>query len=191
MNEEKERHWRDVFVSFQKSELPFKEFCAREKISPNTFQYWRRELRKRDEARGITSAITKGDNRPSKLQQNIDYWLGIINEINAYDGSVASFCRSRDIASGSLHFWEKRLREMKLTKGVRKDKQTPGSLFVPVQILEDCSRPLEMENCGGAGDAADQRIEFKLGNGIVVSLPSHTSVEMLIQLMNGVKERRC
>ena len=83
------------------------------------------------------------------------------------------------------------MREMKLTKGVRKDKQTSGSLFVPVQILEDCSRPLERENCVGAGDAADQRIEFKLGSGIVMSLPSQTSVEMLIQLMNGVKERRC
>ena len=81
------------------------------------------------------------------------------------------------------------IQKMKLTKGVRKDKQTPGSLFVPVQILEDCCAAHGKGKLRRAGDAADQRIEFKLGNGIVVSLPSHTSVEMLIQLMNGVKKK--
>jgi transposase-like protein len=183
VDKKKERHWREVFVKFRRSELPFREFCARENISPNTFQYWRRELRKRDELRGITSAISKGDNRPSKLQQNIDYWLGIINEINEFEGSTRSYCRTRDIRSGSLHFWEKRLKEMKLTNGVRKDKQTSRSLFVPVRILDDCAKLPEE----GTTSEAKERIEFKLSNGMSMLLPASTDVEILIQLVNGVK----
>jgi hypothetical protein len=191
VDKEKESDWRKVFARFNRSELPFRKFCAQENISPNTFQYWRRELRKRDEARGITSTISKGDNRPSNLQQNIDYWLGIINEINAYEGSVRSYCRSHSIASGSLHFWEKRLKAMKLTTGVRKDEQPSDSVFVPVRILDDCSQPPEGASHGGTPEGAFQRIEIKLGNGVVMSLPVSTSVEVLIQLMNGVREHRC
>jgi transposase-like protein len=185
VDKEKERHWREVFVRFQRSELPFREFCARENISPNTFQYWRRELRKRDELHGITSVISKGDNRPSKLQQNIDYWLAIINEINVFEGSINGYCRTRGISSGSLHFWEKRLKEMKLTNGVRKDKQTPGAMFVPVRILGDCA---QLPEEGTTADAAMQRIEFKLSNGMAMFLPASTDVETLIQFVNGVKD---
>jgi transposase-like protein len=122
VDENKEKYWRQMLAAFQRGGLPFREFCRRENISPNTFQFWRRELRKRDEARGVTSTVSKGDNRPSKLQQNIDYWLRIIDEINSHDGSVNSYCRSHHLSSGSLHYWEKRLREMKLTNGVRRDQ---------------------------------------------------------------------
>jgi transposase-like protein len=191
VDKEKESHWRKVFARFNRSELPFRKFCVQENISPNTFQYWRRELRKRDEARGITSTITKGDNRPSNLQQNVDYWLGIINEINAYEGSVRSYCHSHSIASGTLHFWEKRLRDMKLTKGVRKHEQKSDSVFVPVRILDDCSQPPEGKSCGSTAAGMFQRIEITLGDGVVMSLPVSTGVEVLIQLINGVKEHRC
>lgn len=146
VDKEKEQQWRGVLARFQKSGLPFKRFCTEERISPNTFQYWRRELRKRDEELGITSTISKGDNRPSNLQRNVDYWLRVINEINVYEGSVRGYCRSHGIASGSLHFWEKRLRKMKLTDGLRNFEQRSDadSKFVPVQIFDDCA---EEEAC--------------------------------------------
>jgi transposase-like protein len=140
IDKEKEDYWRKIFACFQISGLAFKKFCVQEGISPNTFQYWRRELRKRDEARGITSLISKGDNRPSKFQQNVEYWLTVIDEINAYEGSVRSYCLSHGISSGSLHFWEKRLMEMKLTNGVRKNDQASDPLFVPMQVLDDCAQ---------------------------------------------------
>ncbi|HEY9683392.1 MAG TPA: hypothetical protein V6C86_17570 [Oculatellaceae cyanobacterium] len=181
VNEEKERKWRSVFDRFHRSTLPFKKFCAQENISPNTFQYWRRELRKRDETRGITSMIFKGDNRPSNLQQNVDYWLEIIKAVNAHNGSVRSYCRIHGIASGSLHFWEKRLKEMKLTKGICKERPVSNSQFVPVQVLDD--HPQLPEN--GAVEASHQRIEIKRSDGLVVSLPSSTSAHFLIQLVNG------
>jgi len=38
----------------------------------------RRELRKRDEARGVVSNVSKGENRPTELQAKISYWLGIM-----------------------------------------------------------------------------------------------------------------
>lgn len=66
--------WREIFLRFQSRGLPFKKFCELEKISANTFQYWRHELRSRDEALGISS-ISAGDNRPADLQEKIDYWL--------------------------------------------------------------------------------------------------------------------
>jgi transposase-like protein len=128
--------------------LPFKKFCTQEKISPNTFQYWRRELRKRDEARGTASAISKGDNRPSNLQHNIAHWLQIINEINSYKGSINSYCRNQGVSSGTLHFWEKRLREMKLTNGVRRDNgkrvRAGGTMqrkptFVPIELGQEAA----------------------------------------------------
>lgn len=146
VDKEKEEYWRRVFAQFQASGLPFKKFCVQENISANTFQYWRRELRHRDEVRGVTSTISKGDNRPSNLQQKIDYWLRIIDEINAHDGSVNSYCRSHGVASGSLHFWERRLREMKLTNGVRRDRpngHSSSGLFAPVQVLDDIVVPDE------------------------------------------------
>lgn len=121
VDREKERRWRAIFAQFQRSGLPFRKFCRQEKISPNTFQYWRRELRMRDEARGTASDIRKGDNRPSDLQHKIGHWLQIIDEINAYNGSINSYCRNHGVSSGSLHYWEKQLREMKLTNGVRRD----------------------------------------------------------------------
>jgi hypothetical protein len=154
VDKEKEKKWRGVFARFQRSGLPFRKFCTQEGISPNTFQYWRRELRNRDEARGITSTISKGDNRPSNFQRNVDYWLRVINEINAYEGSVRNYCHNHGITSGNLHFWEKRLRGMKLTKGVRKDEQRPKSVFVPVQVVDDCSLPPEKESCGSAASKA-------------------------------------
>ncbi len=186
VNEDKEKYWRQVFALFYKSELPFKKFCAQEKLSPNTFQYWRRELRKRDDARGITSLISQGDNRPSNLQQNIDFWLGIINDINACEGSVRSFCSSHGISSGNLHFWEKRLKDMKLTKGVRKDEQPHTSRFVPVRILDDTSAPADSESDQTA-DAIHHRIEIKLTGGVIVSVPVSMSADVLIQLVNGVR----
>jgi transposase-like protein len=66
---DKEERWRSVFERFRETQLPFREFCERENINPNTFQYWRRELRKRDEARGVNSKIKKGDNRPSQMDE--------------------------------------------------------------------------------------------------------------------------
>lgn len=185
IDESKEQHWREVFARFQRSELPFKKFCVQENISPNTFQYWRRELRKRDEDRGITSSISKGDNRRSKLQENIDYWLAIIEDINAYEGSVRSYCRSRGVTSGNLHFWEKRLKEMKLTNGVRKDNKSRTSQFVPVRILDDAVAATESEIRDH--ESSYQRIEIKLTCGMIMSLPVSTSTEVLIQLVNGVR----
>jgi len=120
--------------------LPFKKFCELEKISANTFQYWRRELRNRDESRGVASLISTGDNRPSDLQEKIDYWLGVIDSINSHKGSIRQFCCSHGIASGSLHFWEKRLKSLKLTKGItRKAPEEPnqGIQFSPVTVLDD------------------------------------------------------
>jgi transposase-like protein len=185
VNEEKETEWRRVFERFRRSELPFKKFCARENISPNTFQYWRRQLRTRDEARGVSSTICKGDNRPSNLQQNINYWLGIISEINAHEGSVRSYCRSRGIASGSLHAWEKRLREMNLTNGIQKGtrEQTPSPRFVPVQILDDHPREQQSKTV----DDLLKHIEIKRTDGVVISLPASTSASFIIQLIGGTK----
>jgi transposase-like protein len=139
VDREKEQYWRKIFARFQGSGLPFKKFCAQEKLSTNTFQYWRKRLRERDEARGIASKITKGDNRPSNLQQKIHYWLKVIDEINSYDGSVNNYCRTHGLSTGNLHYWQKRLKEMKLIEGVRTgdNGRRADLLFAPVEVLDD------------------------------------------------------
>jgi hypothetical protein len=137
---EKEQRWRQVFLRFQASGLPFKKFCSQENISANTFQYWRRELQHRDQERGLDSTIKKGDNRPSKMQERITFWLGVINEINVHPGSIRGYCRSRGISSGSLHFWEKKLKSMKLSDGIERqssNKKKQNVHFALVNVAED------------------------------------------------------
>lgn len=46
----KEKFWRVAFVRHQDSGLSIKEFCARENLNTNTFQYWKKEIANRDEA---------------------------------------------------------------------------------------------------------------------------------------------
>lgn len=48
-DEAKEKFWRAAFVRYDKSGLSAKDFCAQEKLNPNTFSYWRCEIKKRDQ----------------------------------------------------------------------------------------------------------------------------------------------
>src|SRR5271155_714764 len=70
LDPDKEKHWRAVMEKFRTSEMTFRDFCAAENISPNTFQFWRRELRLRDEAAGVVSSISKGENKPLQVEAN-------------------------------------------------------------------------------------------------------------------------
>lgn len=178
---EKERFWRKLFARFVKSKLPFRQFCKIEKISPNTFQYWRKELRKRDEERGVTSKITKGENNSSKFTENVKHWRQVLAALDEFEGSDREFCRKYLISSGSLHYWRSKL-------NLLEDTDAPGAdatpkVMIPVKVLR--SRP--------AFDAAvqpdllqDQRIEIRLEHGRLLFLPSTTPVDLLIQLLNGL-----
>jgi len=184
---QKEEQWRATFVRFRNSGLSFRNFCAEEKISPNTFQYWRRELRKRDNARGTASEITKGCNLPADLEsKKTNHWLRIIDEINAYEGSVNSYCRNNGVSSGSLHFWEKRLMKMKLTDGVRRHPKPNKPVFVPVQISGAAESAPISDACSKQTAESSQRIEVKLPNDIVMSFPLTTGIDTLVQLINGL-----
>jgi transposase-like protein len=190
---EKENHWRAVFAQFQKCGLPFRKFCAQEKISPNTFQYWRRELRNRDEARGTVSTISKGDNRSSNLQQKINHWLKIIDEINVYEGSINSYCRIHGVSSGNLHFWEKRLREMKLTNGVRKDGKhsragssdrrsaRPKPTFVSLKLGPETTSTTN----GAVQPKIKRSLDVASGSGQVAAELVHTQTGCQVRIFNG------
>ncbi len=69
------RRDNDLNLDQQSFEEP-KEQTTREKISPNTFQYWRKKLRELAEAKGLTSTIRKGENRPSNEQEKLNYCFG-------------------------------------------------------------------------------------------------------------------
>ena len=182
----KEQHWRAVLHRFQESKLPFRRFCELERISPNSFQYWRKRLRQRDAERGIVSTITKGENRPSKMEEKREFWLHAIDEANNFVGSLRQFCIQRKISSGSLYNWEKRLREAGLTAGLRK---SPSEMLVPVHVV-----PNEIPPPNGARVLAgsdEQKIEIRLHDGNRVLLPASLPTEVLIHLLNGLRGKIC
>lgn len=49
---EKEKKWRAILQHFQTAGLSGNEFCRREGLNPNTLQYWKKELKARDELAG-------------------------------------------------------------------------------------------------------------------------------------------
>lgn len=56
---DKEKFWRAAFVRFGAADVSVKEFCKRERLNPNTYQYWRAELRKRDEKEANAKPVGK------------------------------------------------------------------------------------------------------------------------------------
>src|SRR5882724_5966623 len=159
---DKEQYWRKVLREFQASEMPFRKFCEANNISPNTFQYWRKRIRELDAERGVQTTIRTGENRRSVLQEKAEYWLEMIDEANVFAGSISKFCREKEISSGTLYQWEKRLKGQGLTAGLRKSTE-PEPKLIPVRITE-----------GGVsknGDGKqtlisdDSRIEIRLHDG--------------------------
>jgi len=182
---EKEQYWRSMLLRFQKSGLPFRQFCAREKISPNTFQYWRKKLRELDEARGLTSTIRKGENRPNNEQEKLNYWLRVIDDANTFPGSLNEFCRVNSIRSSSLYYWERRLRKLGLTAGLRKNSE---QTLVPVRIVDDEPAANGSKLPALVGD--EQRIEIRLHDGNRVLVPASLPAELVVQLLNGLRGRK-
>lgn len=183
---EKEQYWRTVLHHFQNSGLPFKKFCQQEKLSPNTFQYWRKVLRDRDADRGITSTIRKGDNRPSKTDEKTAYWLGVIDDANCFAGSLNEFCRQRSISSGSLYHWEARLQKAGLTAGLWKDPEQAA--LVPVRVVEDqVAVPAPPRSLPGLDE---QKIEIRLHDGNRVFLPASLPSDFVLHMINGLRGRR-
>lgn len=179
---EKEKFWRKLFLRFVNSKLPFKQFCEMEKISPNTFQYWRKELRKRDEQRGVTSEITKGENRPSNFNEQVKHWRQVFAALDEFPGSDREFCRKYGIPSGSLHYWRAKLKLLEDSEAPTVDDVTP--VMLPLKVVTD---PTEVPAAPERDRDYEQRIEICLEHGRHLYLPSNTSVELLIQLLNGLR----
>ncbi len=172
---EREKYWREVFKRFQKSGLPFKKFCAQEGISPNTFQFWRRELRERDEELGIVSKVSKGDNRPSKLPEQIEYWNRVIDEIDAHPGSQRDYCRSHGVSSGNLHHWRKRLKELNLPDKTSVNEPAAKPEFVPMHVVDFVT------------ESVNRQIDITLNDGTRIAAPTDVSLDVLLKLVNGLR----
>lgn len=61
-DEVKEKFWRAAFARYEKSGRSAKDFCAQEKLNPNTFSYWRSEVKKRDQAHPSSSSKCRKQN---------------------------------------------------------------------------------------------------------------------------------
>jgi hypothetical protein len=179
---EKENYWRDVFKRFQKSGLPFKKFCVAEKLSPNTFQYWRAELRARDQQRGKVSEISKGENRPSDWANKIKYWTQIIEDLQAYTGSARSFCQERGISSGNLHYWTTRLNDTQAA--VQSNAQAD---FVPLHMVEGEISKSDKNTRRIISLPARDQIQFTLPDGTAVVASAQMPVDFLLTLINGLR----
>lgn len=165
LDPERESHWRSVLENFRRSQMPFKKFCEQEKISPNTFQYWRSELRRRDEANGIESRIKKGDNRPSQADEKKRFWLNIIGKAQKNAGSISDFCRKHKITSGSLYHWEKRLIAEGLTNGF-----SEKNVLIPIRVV-DAQRRSSQKQPKAHQSPEDRRIEIRTRGGDAIFLP--------------------
>lgn len=182
---EKERLWRGVMERFRKTGLPFRKFCANENISPNTFQFWRRELRERDEKRGKVSEISKGENKPSQLPEKIKYWRQVIEDLDAYQGSGRSFLRKRGISSGSLHYWRTRLQEIDSCGSINSECTVDD--FVAVKLLdkEKLEQPERIQRSLKEPEA--HRIDIRLNDGTTIAASNAIPIEVLLKLVNGLR----
>ncbi len=184
---EKEKYWRDVFKRFQKSGLPFKKFCVAEKLSPNTFQYWRAELRTRDQERGKISEVSKGENRPSDLADKFKYWKQIIEDLRAYTGSARSFCQERGISSGNLHYWTTRLNNTRTSDDTSIGQSKVQANFVPLHMVESKMSKPDKNIRQIISLPANDQIQFTLPDGTAVAASAHLPVDILLALINGLR----
>jgi transposase-like protein len=182
---EKERLWRGVMKRFQKTGLPFRKFCTNENISPNTFQFWRRELRERDEKRGKVSEISKGENKPSQLLEKIKYWRQVIKDLDAYQGSGRSFLRKRGISSGNLHYWRTRLQEMDSNGSI--DSESTADDFVAVKILDKEKLEQAERIQRPPKESEAHRIDIRLNDGTTIAASNAIPIEVLLKLVNGLR----
>ncbi len=199
---EKEKYWRDLFARFHKSGDPFRKFCTAEGVSPNTFQYWRKELRKRDEERGKVSAIRKGDNRPSQVDENLGYWRKILEDIQAYSGSVNSFCKKHGISSGNLHYWKMRLadqdKELKLNPAINaavqlSETKLQNSPFVELHVVPE--NEVAEEASFSKPEIKTEKnadfIEVVIPRGCAVRITHDSDLTLLSRLLSFMEERKC
>ncbi|MBX9667957.1 MAG: hypothetical protein K2X93_10080 [Candidatus Obscuribacterales bacterium] len=177
---QKERKWRKILIEFQASGLPFKTFCANRGLSPNTFQYWRKRLRERDEARGVQSTVRKGDNRPSEFEAKAEYWRSMLNALQEFSGSQREFCRQNGIASGTLDQWRKRLNN--LVEPVKSKTNISTPLLVPVRLCDDVTSRTTIP----ASHSVEPRIEILLKDGNRLLVPSALPMPLLLELINGL-----
>ena len=191
---EKEKYWRALLHRFQKSGLSFRKFCEEEKLSTNTFQYWRKRIRERDEARGLTSTIRKGEIRPNTDEEKISFWLQVIDDANIFPGSLKEFCKKNSVASGSMYHWERRLKKLGLTAGLRKG---PDQVLVPVRIADDEPAPASLKGTTAASSSKrptvvndDHKIEIRLHDGHRVLIPASLPAELLVELLNGLRGKK-
>lgn len=185
---EKEKYWRSLFERFHKSGEPFRKFCEREGVSPNTFQYWRRELRKRDEERGSVSSIRKGDNRPSQERENLEYWGKIIQELQAYSGSVRSFCKKHGISSGNLHYWKTQLKKNSGMPPAKTRASTPN--FVALEVVPDKVTNPEL-NLEPEAHQGNNFIELVVPSGCVIRIAQDSDFTLLSRLLSFMEARKC
>jgi hypothetical protein len=132
----------------------------------------------------MASTIRRGENRPSSEQEKLNYWLRVIDDANTFPGSLNEFCRVHSIRSSGLYYWERRLRKLGLTAGLRKASE---QALVPVRIVEDepanGSKPPTL-----VGD--EQRIEIRLHDGNRVLVPASLPAELVVQLLNGLRGKK-
>jgi transposase-like protein len=191
IDKKKEKYWRDVFGRFQASGLPFRKFCEQEGISPNTFQYWRKELRLRDEERGVKSKISKGENRPTYYEGKIDEWKKHITAARKHPKGVADYCRRNKLASQTFYGWLARLKQIdpswELPAATTANKSA-NAVFVPVSIkttdektkrTAPASKPIPQRTLV-------ERVELRLPSGVVICLPTGTKTSELVALAQAL-----
>lgn len=181
-----EKRWRAIFEEFHLSQLPFKKFCEREKLSPTSFQYWRSTLRKRDEANGIVSKIKAGENRPCDMEAKRQFWLKMIAKAQKYNGNITVFCDDNGIASGSLYHWEKRLMSEGLTAGF-----SEKNALVPMRIVDKANSGIAWQQAREVDACTDQRVEIITRNGDAICLPKDFPVVALIEIARGLFHSEC
>jgi len=185
---EKEKYWRKLFARFKASQLPFRKFCLQENVSPNTFQFWRKELRRRDDERGIASTISKGENRPCQIAEKTAFWKQILIDLKNHQGSENSFCRARGISSASLYTWRKRLNEMSLLENSKKKREVAHKPeFVPVLLVDNTASALNLEYSQSILASTQNQIDITLIDGTKIAAPTNMSVDVLVKIVNGLR----
>lgn len=83
----KERFWRDMLARFEADDWTAREFCRRHRLAESAFQFWRRELARRD---AQDAANSPNAHRPASADAPESHDLPNLNS-SANDAAIPLF----------------------------------------------------------------------------------------------------
>lgn len=112
--------------------------------------------------------------RRAKAEEKLQYWRGILRELESSRLPVSKFCRKRGVSQGSIWYWRKRERE---------ERESREAVFLPVRLSEQetvSSKEQELHEVGRVRILISGRSSVEVSDGF-----SATSLDRVIAVLEA------